>query len=102
MFDKALGVQAQGLELPKPKAETRLRLLGDEEMEMGWRSWETTANELVSVLLVPCAEVKRVALDPLPLSFGRVMLPFVSVTQDRFVQELMGKLRRVAGEHGPA
>jgi hypothetical protein len=32
----------------------------------GWRVRETAAGELTSVLLGPCAGVRRVALDPLP------------------------------------
>ena len=83
------------------EAETFLRLSGDDG-KMGWWSREATSGELVSVLLAPCAEVKQVALDPLPLSFGGVVLPFVSVKRDRFVQELMGERREVAGELVPA
>ena len=87
----------------KEEAETFLRLLGDEGKEIGWRSRETTAGELVSVLLAPCAQVKRVALDPLPLWCGTAMLPFVSVNGDRFVQDLLtGERRGVAGELVPA
>jgi hypothetical protein len=32
----------------------------------GWRTRESCAGELVSVLLGPCADVDGVALDPLP------------------------------------
>src|ERR671912_1349948 len=83
------------------EAETFLRLSGDDG-KTGWWSREATSGELVSVLLAPCAEVKQVALDPLPLSFGEAMIPFVSVKRDRFVQELMGERRGVAGELAPA
>jgi hypothetical protein len=83
------------------EAETFLRLSGDYG-KTGWSSREATSGELVSVLLAPCAEVKQVALDPLPLSFGGAMIPFVSVKRDRFVQELMGERRGVAGELVPA
>jgi hypothetical protein len=70
------------------EAETYLGLLGDEE-KRGWCSRETTAGELISLLLAPCTRVRGVALDPLPLSYGRVMLPLVRVERDRFVQYLM-------------
>lgn len=84
------------------EAETFLRLSGDDG-KRGWWSREATSGELVSVLLAPCAEVKQVALDPLPLSLGGSMvLPFVSVKRERFVQELMGERRGVAGELVPA
>jgi hypothetical protein len=53
----------------KEEAETFLRLSGDDG-KTGWWSREATSGELVSVLLAPCAEVKQVALDPLPLSLG--------------------------------
>ena len=82
------------------EAETFLRLSGDDG-KTGWRSREATSGELVSVLLAPCAEVKQVALDPLPLSFGGAMVPFVSVKRDRFVQDLMGERRGVAGDLAP-
>ena len=71
------------------EAETFLRLLGDVG-NADWSSREVTTGELISMLRAPCAEVKRVALDPLPLPLGSAMLPFVSVTRARFVQELMG------------
>jgi hypothetical protein len=70
------------------EAETFLRLLGDVG-NADWSSREVTTGELISMLRAPCAEVKRVALDPLPLPLGSAMLPFVSVTRARFVQELM-------------
>ncbi len=83
------------------EAETFLRLSGDDG-KSGWWSREATSGELVSVLLAPCAEVKQVALDPLPLSFGGGMVPFVSVKRERFVQDLMGERRWVVGEPVPA
>ena len=56
----------------KEEAEAFLRLLeGDQEKD--WHIRETSPGELVSVLLGPCAGVRRVALDPLPLeSYGGV------------------------------
>jgi hypothetical protein len=54
------------------------------------------------VLQALCAQVWGVALDPLPLWFGReVKLPLLRVQRDRFVQDLMGERRRVAGEVEP-
>ena len=70
------------------EAETFLGLLGDAG-NAEWSSRETTTGELISMLRAACAEVKQVALDPLPLPLGSAMLPFVSVTRARFVQELM-------------
>ena len=82
----------------KDEARTFLELLGDEEKERGWRSRETSPGELISVLLAPCAKVKRVALDPLPLSCGEAILPFISIKRNHFVKELMVEGRGVAGE----
>ena len=80
------------------EAQAFLELLGEEEKGTGWRSRETTAGELISVLLGLCVQVKRVALDPLPLSCGGAGLPFISVKREHFVQHLMGQSRRMTGE----
>jgi hypothetical protein len=74
----------------------------DQEMCRRWHSRQTTTGELVSVLLAPCADVQQVALDPLPLSLGRAMLPYISVARERFVEDLMGGGRELAGEPVPA
>ena len=75
-----------------------------EAEERRWRSRETTAGELVSVLLAPCAEVRQVALDPLPLTLGmgRLMASLCSVARERFVEELLGRRREAAEELVPA
>jgi hypothetical protein len=83
------------------EAETFLCLLGDGEKKKGWSSRETTPGELVSVLLGPCANAQGVALDPLPLTLGRAMLPYISVTRERFVEDLLGGRRELAGELVP-
>ncbi len=80
------------------EAEAFLCLLGDDEKKKGWHSEQTTAEGLVSVLLGPCANVKGVALDPLPLELSREMLPMVSMSRDLFLQYLLEERRRVAGE----
>jgi hypothetical protein len=82
------------------EADAFLQLLRDEEGKgTGWRIRETTAGELISVLLALCAQVKRIALDPLPLSScGGAVLPFISLKRNHFVQYLMGEGRRMTGE----
>jgi hypothetical protein len=81
------------------EAEAFLRLLGDgEEKRKGWQCEQTKAGELVSVLLGPCTDVKRVTLDPLPLPLGRAMLPLVSVNRDTFLQYLSEEGRGMAAE----
>ena len=71
------------------EAEAFLCLLGDDEKKKGWQREQTTAEGLVSVLLRPCANVKGVALDPLPLELSREMLPMVSMSRDLFLQYLL-------------
>jgi hypothetical protein len=86
----------------KEEADAFLELLGEEGKERGWRIRETTAGELISVLLASCAQVKRVALDPLPLSCGKAVLPFISIKRNHFVKDLIGEGREAAGELLPA
>ena len=71
------------------EAESFLRLSGDDGMAGWWIIRKVTAGELVSLLLALCAEVKWVTLDPLPLSFCRVNIPFFSVARKRFVEDLL-------------
>ncbi len=53
-----------------------------------WRANETTPGELVSLLYGPCAGVKSVVLDPLPVVGGGI---FADLTgRDRFVRNLLG------------
>ena len=84
------------------EAQAFLKLLGEEGKELGWRIRETSPGELISVLLALCAQVKRIALDPLPLSCGEAVLPFMSVKRNHFVQDLMEVGRRMTGELLPA
>lgn len=55
----------------------------------GWRARETTAGELVSLLYGPCADVGKVALDPLPLFGDEAMAGLVSLLREDFMQKLM-------------
>jgi hypothetical protein len=80
------------------EAEAFLLLLGDNEKKKRWQSEQTTAGGLVSVLLGPYADVKGVALDPLPMALSREMLPLVSMSRDRFLQYLLVDRRGAAGE----
>jgi hypothetical protein len=86
------------------EAQTFLGLLKDEEKQKGWSTRETAPGELVSVLMAPCADVLEVALDPLPssLSFGRTMLPLVSVKREAFVRRLLEEREEWSGELVPA
>jgi len=81
------------------EARTFLGLSEDVQEGRRWHIRETTAEELVSVLRAPCAGgVRQVILDPLPTSLGRLMALLCSVTRERFVEDLMGRRRKLAGE----
>ena len=87
----------------KEEAKTFLGLSENDQEGRRWRIRETTAGELVSVLLAPCADVRQVALDPLPLPLSRLMCSFCSIARERFVEYLlMGRRREVTGELAPA
>ena len=85
----------------KEEAEAFLSLLEDDH-KRGWQSRQTAAGELVSILMGPCASVKGVALDPLPLWLSRAMLRFVSVNRERFVRYLLEEHKGATGELAPA
>lgn len=67
-----------------------------------WKVRETTAGELISILLGPCALVERVALDPLPGMDVGALAYLVSMRREDFVEFLASeqKLRRCTGELG--
>ena len=52
----------------------------------GWRARETSAGELVSVLYGPCADVRCVALDPVPGMLQDGTVGLVEVDRKRFLQ----------------
>ena len=80
------------------EADAFLHLSENDREGRSWRCRQATAEELVSVLLAPCADVRQVTIDPLPLSLGRAMLPYISVARERFVEDLMGSREELAGE----
>jgi len=85
----------------KEEAEDFLNLMEDDQ-KSDWRSRQTTAGELVSILLGPCTGVRAVALDPVAVWFSRAMLRLVSVNRERFVQDLLEEHQGVKEELVPA
>jgi hypothetical protein len=73
------------------EAEMFLRL---SDMGGDWQASESRAGELVSVLYGPCADVKEVALDPLPEMVAERTVGLVSLDQERFIEGMMVRTRR--------
>ncbi len=71
--------------------------LHSEALAADWWSRETTAGELVSVLLGPCARVEKVALDPLPGLRERELAGLVSMGRRDFVRHLMSGVGALGG-----
>ncbi len=59
----------------------------------GWQVRETACGELVSVLYGPCREVEQVTLDPVP-----VMVEFVSLSRERFIEVVLSEVTPPAVE----
>ena len=54
-----------------------------------WRTRESSAGELVSVLYGPCAGVRKVALDPSPEMVNEGTVGLVSLLRDSFLGLIM-------------
>ena len=59
--------------------------------ETCWQGRETTARELVSALLGPCAGVEGVVLDPMPEIEAEVMVALAGVERDDFMNCFTGE-----------
>jgi len=55
----------------------------------GWRVRQSSPGELVSILYGPCAEVRSVALDPLPGMLEEGTVGLVTLVRERFVQAVL-------------
>lgn len=62
----------------------------------GWHARESSVGELVSVLSGPCADVERVALDPLPEMVLEKTVGLVSMGRERFVDLVLGRVQAPA------
>lgn len=79
--------------------EARLFSLG--ALGAGWRLTETTAGELIRILLGPsCASVGSVALDPWPEIVCRGMVGLVSLSRERFVAHLVKRAEPLVSGEG--
>jgi hypothetical protein len=57
-----------------------------------WWLRETSTGELISLLLGLCAQVDKVALDPLPGLWEKEIIELVSTGRRRLVHHLMGEV----------
>ena len=82
-----------GVALPvfsyEAEAEKFVRLGG---WGTGWRAKETSARDLVSVLLGPCVGVGLVVLDPWPEIYVEMMVSLIGVNRLDFVNLLVGEI----------
>jgi hypothetical protein len=71
----------------------------------GWRTRESSAGELISVLYGPCKGVEKVVLDPLPQLLAEKTVGLVSMERERFVDFITigGKQldHAIRADHGP-
>jgi hypothetical protein len=71
----------------------------------GWRTRESSAGELISVLYGPCKGVEKVVLDPLPQLLAEKTVGLVSMERERFVDFITigGKQLdpAIRADHGP-
>ena len=65
--------------------------------ETGWRARRAAAGELVSLLYGPCAGVKKVTLDPLPVVGYEMVLDLVGSGRELFLRNFAGELSSPQG-----
>lgn len=65
-----------------------------------WRLTETTAGDLIRMLLGPCAGVGFVALDPLPEYVYWGMVGLVSLSREHFVAHLIERAESLVSQVG--
>jgi hypothetical protein len=97
-----VGSKCSGRTLPifsfREEVEIFVDFLDGIEDGWGWQPKQTAPGELISLLMGPCRDVPRIALDPLPVSEdGGVTLNLVSMSREHFVRMLLSE-----GEDGQA
>ena len=78
------------------EAETFLRL---GMTETDWRARRAAAGELISLLYGACAEVKKVALDPLPVTNGEMVFDLLCWSREDFLRSCVGGPSAPGREH---
>jgi hypothetical protein len=63
----------------------------------GWQARETTAQELVAVLLRPNVGIERVVLDPAPEIEAEVMIALAGIRREDFVDCITGEEGELIG-----
>jgi hypothetical protein len=85
------GEEALALFGHKKEAELFLRSLASDGPESGWYIREGRRWEVASVLYGPCADAKRVVLDPMPAMVAEGTATLVSVDRVTFVARLLAR-----------
>jgi hypothetical protein len=88
-----LGGSAEALAVFRFEEETRMFLdFRPGASGEGWRTRQTSPGELASVLYGPCADAKRVALDPLPEMVDKdKSIGLLAMDRDDFLKVLLGE-----------
>jgi hypothetical protein len=73
------------------EAELFLWSLGTEGSKGGWQVRESRCGEVMSVLCGPCANAKRVVLDPLPTMLADGTAVLASVDRGSFMARLLAR-----------
>jgi hypothetical protein len=60
-------------------------------LEDGWSVRQTSVGELVSVLYGPCANAKKVVMDPVPEVGKRELVGIPSMHRNDFLRDLLGE-----------
>jgi hypothetical protein len=85
------GEEALALFGHEEEAELFLLSLASGGLESGWWIRESRRGEIASALYGPCANVKRVALDPLPMMASEGTIALVSLDRFDFVAGLLAR-----------
>lgn len=76
------------------EAETFLRLGA---AETDWRARRAADGELIALLYGACAEVKKVALDPLPVANSEMVLDLLCWGREDFLRSCVGEPEQAGG-----
>ena len=71
--------------------EAELFLKLGQEVREGWQTRESSAGEIISLLMGPHVDVGRVALDPAPEMLAQKTSGLVSLDRERFMDIILNR-----------